>query len=330
LDLSKIEAGRLEIHPEPTSIKSVVDDVQSLLGPQAVEKGLTLETEFEGRLPVRIETDPLRVRQILLNLVGNAVKFTERGSVRVSVQCRADTNPAELVLTVRDTGIGIPPDQFGAIFEAFSQQNPEISRRYGGTGLGLTICQRLVRMLSGQITLDSQVGAGSEFVVQLPIGDPSQLELVEADAIPDPTRVERTGEPLHIPCRVLVVEDNRGLQFMLRRMIEGAVDSVHIVGNGQEAIEEMDRSTAAGTPYHLVLMDMHMPVLNGFDATVRLRSAGYKLPIIALTAGAMSGDRAQCLAAGCDDYLSKPVDRERMLSLINDYYQRTVASRMTT
>lgn len=330
LDLSKIEAGRLEIQPEPTSIKVVVEDVRSLLGPQAFEKGLSLEAEFEGRLPVRIETDPLRVRQILLNLVGNAVKFTERGSVRVAVRCDASHDPAEIVLSVKDTGVGIPREQYDAIFEAFTQQHPEITRRYGGTGLGLTICQRLVHMLSGQITLSSQVGEGTEFVVHLPVGDPSGLELVEADALPETPRQDEAGAITHVPCRVLVVEDNRGLQFMLRRMLEEAVDSVSLAPNGDEAIREIHRAEEAGEPYHVVLMDMHMPVLNGFDATARLRAEGCGVPIIALTAGAMSGDRARCLEAGCDDYLSKPVDRDRMLALIQEHYERTVARGTST
>jgi PAS domain S-box-containing protein len=328
LDLSKIEAGRLEILREPTSVKAVVEEVRSLMGPQASEKGLNLATVFEGQIPAQINTDPLRVQQILLNLVGNAVKFTDDGSVTIGVRCEVEDSVARVVLSVRDTGVGIPPDRTEAIFEAFSQGNQEITRKYGGTGLGLTICEKLVRLLSGQITVRSELGQGTEFRVELPAGDASALQLVDPQ-----TLAEQSGESSEsleferLPLRVLVVEDNRGLQIMLKRMLEQHVNIIELASNGEVAISEIARATTANTPYDIVLMDMHMPVLNGFDATQRLRTNGYSLPIVALTAGAMSGDRDRCLLAGCDSYLSKPVDRARLLDLLAEYHRKAVAAR---
>ncbi|MCC7422864.1 MAG: PAS domain-containing protein [Planctomycetaceae bacterium] len=327
LDLSKIEAGRLEILPEPTSVKAVVEEVRSLMSPQASEKGLNLSTEFDGKIPARIQTDPLRVRQILLNLVGNAVKFTDAGSVTIGVRCEIADGLAYIVLSVRDTGVGIPPDQTEAIFEAFSQGNQEITRKYGGTGLGLTICEKLVRLLSGKISVRSELGRGAEFCVELPAGEVSTLQLVDPKALTESNEAGTDGPEFgRLPIRVLVVEDNRGLQIMLKRMLENHVDLVELANNGEAAISEIARAATADAPYDIVLMDMHMPVLNGFDATQRLRAKGYHLPIVALTAGAMSGDRDRCLQAGCDNYLSKPVDRGRLLNLLAEYHRKAVAA----
>ncbi len=322
LDLSKIEAGRLEIHHEPCSVVSVVNEVRSLMEPMAQERGLTLSDSFDTPMPTTVRCDALRVRQILLNLVSNAIKFTEVGSVHIATRCETQDGEAWLHLTVRDTGIGIAPDKLDAIFEAFSQQHEVLTRKVGGTGLGLTICQKLVNMLGGQILVQSCRGEGSTFTVQLPLGPADQLQFASADEIAS-QQVETTETSVALElgdCRLLVAEDTRGIQYMIQRMLQDTVALVHVVSNGQEALDELRRAEDAGEPYDLVLMDMQMPVLNGFDATRQLRSAGNTIPIIALTAGAMKGDREKCLEVGCDDYLSKPFDWDQLMTVIRRNY----------
>ncbi len=321
LDLSKIEAGRLEIHHEPCSAVSIVNDVRSLMEPLAQERGLILNAGFASDMPVSINTDGLRIRQILLNLVSNAIKFTDTGTVSIEGRCEFAGLQAELILEVADTGIGIPPDKLDEIFEAFSQQHQEPSRRVGGTGLGLTICQRLIHMLGGRITVSSELNQGSTFRIALPLGATMQLELrpaaqIEAEQVA-PAETSLTVDLSH--CRLLVAEDTRGIQFMLRRMLEELVGEVVVVNNGQEAVDELKRAEQAGESYDLVLMDMQMPLLNGFEATQRLRRDGYRQPIIALTAGAMKGDREKCLAVGCDDYLSKPFDWQQLMHVVRKH-----------
>ena len=318
LDLSKIEAGRLEIHHEPCSVVAVVSEVRSLMEPLAQERGLELNSSFDSLIPITICSDALRIRQILLNLVSNAIKFTEVGSVHINVSCHAESGQARLILSVRDTGIGIAPDKLEAIFEAFSQQHEVLTRKVGGTGLGLTICQRLAAMLGGRITVESRRGEGSTFTVTLPVGAADDLRFAPPEEIANQQlETAETSVGLDLSdCRMLVAEDTRGIQFLLQRMLEGMVAAVSVVSNGQEALDELQRAEAAGEPYDLVLMDMQMPVLNGFDATRQLRAEGNRTPVIALTAGAMKGDREKCLAVGCDDYLSKPFDWEQLMAVI--------------
>ncbi len=330
LDLSKIEAGRLEIHHEPCSVASVVNEVRSLMEPMAQERGLTLTSSFDTQIPVTIQSDPLRIRQILLNLVSNAIKFTEEGSVHIGVSCHVDeSGQAQLFLRVRDTGIGIAPDKVEAIFEAFSQHHEVLTRKVGGTGLGLTICQRLCYLLGGHISVESRRGVGSTFTVTLPVGHADELRFAPAEDISrQQLDMAETSVALDLSdCRMLVAEDTRGIQFLLQRMLDGVVAYVHVVSNGQEALDELQRAEAAGEPYDLVLMDMQMPILNGFDATRRLREEGNRTPVIALTAGAMKGDREKCLAAGCDDYLSKPFDWEQLMSVLRRNYCHRRADR---
>src|SRR5690606_38701277 len=318
LDLSKVEAGRLEIHHGPCSVVAVVSEVRSLMEPLAQERGLELNSSFDSLIPITICSDALRIRQILLNLVSNAIKFTEVGSVHINVSCHAESGQARLILSVRYTGIGIAPDKLEAIFEAFSQQHEVLTRKVGGTGLGLTICQRLAAMLGGRITVESRRGEGSTFTVTLPVGAADDLRFAPPEEIANQQlETAETSVGLDLSdCRMLVAEDTRGIQFLLQRMLEGMVAAVSVVSNGQEALDELQRAEAAGEPYDVVLMEMQMPVLNGFDATRQLRAEGNRTPVIALTAGAMKGDREKCLAVGCDDYLSKPFDWEQLMAVI--------------
>ncbi len=321
LDLSKIEAGKLEIHVELCDPVRVIGDVHSLMHSQAVEKGIELRTTYQTQIPDVIETDPLRFRQILLNVVSNAIKFTEKGYVEVQVSSRRRAQQMVLHIAVKDTGIGIPPDRIDTIFEAFVQQPNPLTARFHGTGLGLTICQKLVQMLGGSITVSSAEGEGSTFVIELPVGSIGPLQMKNPDELirRTATRDSQMSMDVFIPCRVLVAEDTRAIQFMLTRMLTDSVTSLAVAENGEQAIAAVEKAAASGTPFDLLLMDMHMPVLNGFDATRKLRELGFTLPIIALTAGAMAGDREKCLAAGCTDYLPKPIDRVELFGKLEQY-----------
>jgi len=330
LDLSKIEAGRLDIHVEDCSIVSVISEVRSLLEPQAAEKGITLQTSYATRMPALMQTDPLRVRQILMNLVGNAIKFTDAGAVTMVARCDRSTSPPMLSIEVRDTGIGIPPELLTTVFEAFSQIQPALTRRIGGTGLGLTISQRLVRMLGGQISVVSQVGQGTVFTVSLPVRSSTPLLFEQAESLAEAAAEQhrsRDSIDVIVPATVLVAEDTRGIQFMIRRMLEDAGATVAVVDNGERAVTEVLRAQSSGRPFDVVIMDMQMPVMTGFDATTRLRAQGSRVPIIALTAAAMRGDRERCLESGCDEYLSKPVDRHALLDAVARQYNRAAPQR---
>ncbi|MBL8850246.1 MAG: PAS domain S-box protein [Planctomycetaceae bacterium] len=330
LDLSKIEAGRLEIHREACSIVSIIEDVRSLLQPQAIEKGLGLESQYASLMPVEVRTDPLRVRQVLVNLVGNAIKFTEQGQVTIVAFCDVESSPPQIVFNVRDSGIGIARDKLDAIFEAFSQESSQMSRKVGGTGLGLTISQRLLTMLGGSIRVASRQNQGTTFTVSLPISiEETQRMQTGGDLTLASIEQQRSRDSMDIvlAMSVLLAEDTRGLQFMIRRMLEDAGATVAVVENGERAVQEVHRAERSGHPFDVVLMDMQMPVLNGFEATEQLRRTGCRLPIIALTAAAMEGDREKCLAAGCDDYLSKPIDRHALLEVVARRYNLAVVDR---
>ena len=321
LDLSKIDAGRLEIHREQCELVRIVSHVESLLRPLATDKGLDLVVFYETLVPEQFETAPLRLRQILLNLVSNAIKFTEAGSIRVSIACRTEPGLDALRIDVADSGIGIFQDRLQSIFEPFIQETRSKTQNASGTGLGLTICRRLAEMLGGTISVQSRLNEGSCFRLLLPISDMSHTTFCSAEELLGRAkRQDSSGElDLLIPIRVLVAEDTRAVQFMMKRLLESFVGSVVVVENGQLAVEAMQESITVHKPFNLILMDMQMPVLNGFDATHQLRSLGIQTPIIALTAGAMSGDREKCLSAGCNDYLSKPVHRDELVAIVQKH-----------
>jgi PAS domain S-box-containing protein len=328
LDLSKIEAGRLEIRNEPTNLAAVIADVRSLMEPAAQEKGLILDMHVKSRLPQLIETDPLRLRQILINLLSNAIKFTETGVVRV--ECWYEPHPGDnqMVIAVQDTGIGIAPDAQQRIFEAFIQDGAGDRYATGGTGLGLTICKRLATMLGGDISLTSIPGQGSTFVVRLPLtAEESELDWIDVDAANRDAASSHPRLPVkRIPCRLLVAEDTRSIQILLRRMLSEVVSQIQIVGDGEALLAEYERASQAGEAYDLILMDMQMPILDGYSATRRLRAAGIETPIIALTASAMAGDRARCLEAGCNGYVSKPLDYQQLVAELQRWSSKPAAS----
>ena len=363
LDLSKIESGQMELHYESVNVVRLVTDIRSLMNVQSVNKGLDLIAEFPTSFPRTIQTDPLRLRQILLNLLSNAIKFTAVGQVRLRVSLeitedkplplvstapgipanvksandlfvnghsddeKPDASPSSspapltsrnhLLFEVIDTGIGIPAERLNDIFNPFTQAHAP-NKFHQGTGLGLTICRRLAGMLGGTIHVKSVVGQGTTFSMLFPIADDELNDLIPLAQL-DALLV--IGEQMEAPTdltgfRVLVAEDTRGLQVLIRRLLEAASAEVVVVGNGQEAIDRL-RQTDGEAPFDVVLMDMQMPILDGFSATRHLRQAGSTIPIVALTAGAMEGDRERCLAAGVSDYVSKPFSRETILQVIH-------------
>ncbi|MCG6157446.1 PAS domain-containing sensor histidine kinase [Rubinisphaera margarita] len=323
LDLSKIEAGKLDIHPEPNDVCATLETVHSLMHPVAVERGLELELKYLTPVPRAATFDPLRIRQIVLNLVSNALKFTEAGRVTIEVSCQ-DSTPATLLhVSVVDTGVGIDPENLQAIFEAFTQDT-KVKRASGGTGLGLTISQKLAEMMDGELLVESEVNQGSRFTLRVPIHDVSdEVRSAKQPHIEDNGQFDGgTQSDQLFECRVLVAEDTPGIQFLLKRILADKVRTVEVVDNGQQAVDAVTRAEEARTPYDLILMDMQMPVMTGYEATRQLRSTGFSRPIIALTAGAMAEDRERCLDAGCSDYLPKPISLDQLMEKIHDTVQK--------
>ena len=323
LDISKIEAGKLEVDRVECSPAQVVRDVLSLLRGRAVEKGLTLEVRFHPPLPRTVRTDPMRLRQILINLVGNAVKFTEAGGVRVEVAMAspADAPEPRLRFDVVDSGIGMTPDQIERIFHPFTQADTSTTRRFGGSGLGLTICKRLAAMLGGRTRVQSTAGKGSTFSVTIEtgplIGVPMLWEIDEAIA---PTPDPHHGAPaIALRGRILLVEDGRDNRRLISYYLSKAGADVATAEDGRVGYEMAVQEMNSGRSFDLILMDMQMPELDGYGATSKLRTNGYSGPIIALTAHAMADDRARCIRSGCTDYISKPVDRAHLLEIVARY-----------
>jgi len=323
LDISKIEAGRMSVETIPTNVLQIVEEVYSLMLVRAREKGVSLSVEYELPAPERISTDPTRMRQILLNLVSNAVNFTPSGDVTVTLQLRRGPEPA-LRIAVSDTGIGMTPEQIGRLFQPFTQADDTMARRFGGTGLGLAISQQLARMLGGVIEVESRPGEGSVFALVLPTGPLEGVALRHRVRHDDPGSRPREGEagaaggaaPVRSGRRVLLAEDGVDNQRLIAHYLRRGGVEVEIVENGAKAAERALGEAARGTPFDVVLMDMQMPELDGYSATGLLREKRYGGPIVALTAHAMSGDRDRCLRAGCDDYLTKPVDPEQLLRTV--------------
>jgi signal transduction histidine kinase/CheY-like chemotaxis protein len=314
LDLAKIQAGNLRMNKEPVPLQPLLREIQSLMSIRAREKGLPLLLKFEGALPDVVETDRTRLRQILMNLLSNAIKFTEQGEVQLIVKVLAEK--AQLQFDVVDTGIGILPELQSRLFDAFSQGDASPMRRYGGTGLGLALSKRLVEMLDGAITLTSVPRRGSTFTVTVPLGELQALAW--RDFGKSPLFAEAPNASLN-GCGVLVADDRTEIRYLLRQFLEDAGGEVITAAGGLEAIDDVQKTESANKRIDVVVMDMAMPGLDGFEATRRLRQSGFDRPIIALTAAATKEDRDKCLEAGCDAYLSKPVDRQALLHLVAQY-----------
>ena len=319
LDISKIESGSLELEHIDVSPVSMTEEVLSLMRVRAQDKGLSLEVGYDLPLPGVVRGDPARIRQILVNLVGNAVKFTERGGVEVALRCERDGKRGVLSFAVSDTGIGIPEEQMPRLFQPFTQADSSTTREYGGTGLGLSICRHLAEAMGGEIQVRSTPGEGSTFTVTLDVELPEDTKMIED--LQDASRpASDAGRPdcrdVALIARVLLAEDGRSNQRLISAVLEKAGAEVDIVPNGREAVDAALTAAARGEAYDAILMDMQMPVMDGYHATQCLREAGYGGVIVALTAHAMADDRQKCLTVGCDEYASKPIDRVALLEML--------------
>ncbi|MBX9736106.1 MAG: PAS domain-containing protein [Phycisphaerales bacterium] len=342
LDLSKIEAGKMTIELASIDPGKSIEDVCAIMVFRARSKKIELTLENESDLPRVIRTDGLRLRQILLNLIGNAVKFTSEGSVRVSVGVdRRGSGPGELRVSVKDTGIGIDPKVLPTLFSAFQQGDSSMSRRFGGTGLGLQISKRLALLLGGDISVTSTLGEGSEFTLRLPVSEVELTDVSRASprlrqdlaSAQDATvsngasarandvvaQAEQRAGGVTTPLarkRILLVEDGPDNQRLISFHLTRAGATVSVVANGILALQSVEQSGTPTAPgFDLVVMDMQMPEMDGYDATRRLRLDGWRLPVLALTAHAMAGDRQKCLDAGCDEYTTKPINRDALIGI---------------
>ncbi len=325
LDLSKIEAGKLAIEKVRCSPAKVVADVMSLMRVRAEAKNLPLETEYVGSLPETIHCDPTRLRQILINLLGNAIKFTEVGGVRLAIRLvEPPDRPSFLQFDVIDTGIGMTEEQASRLFQPFVQAESSTAREFGGTGLGLAISKRLAEMLGGDITISSSLGDGSTFSLTIETGALDGVPMLDnpAEAVAEIKEEKSVSPQVKLDCRILLAEDGPDNQRLISFILTKAGAEVELAEDGQVACEKALAAHAKGEAYDVILMDMLMPNKDGYEATRELRQHGYTGPIIALTANAMLGDDQKCREAGCDDYLTKPIDRSTFLPLIAKYAER--------
>ena len=305
LDFSKIEAGRLELESRPLALADVMKATVAMFAPRAKARRVHLVSRVDPALPARVVTDPGRLRQVLLNLVSNAVKFTDRGEVRIEAQAQGGDT---LRIEVADTGCGIPPEKLSRVFEPFRQGDASTARRFGGTGLGLAICRRLVEALGGEIHVSSEPGVGSRFWFTLPLVPASETTLPLARGSLSSRQVSLDEADL------LVVEDNPVNQQVARAMLERLGCRVSIAGSGSEGLR-----LAAEKCFDLIFMDVQMPDLDGLEVTRRLRARGgwqAEVPVVAMTAGGPGGEQARCLAAGMNGYLTKPLRQETLMEVL--------------
>jgi signal transduction histidine kinase/AmiR/NasT family two-component response regulator len=323
LDISKIEANRMEVESICTNPLQIVKEVMTLMQVKANEKGIRFCGNIQSSIPIAIQSDPTRIRQILMNLIGNAIKFTEKGEVSLSVSFSSHPAP-HIGFIVRDTGIGITPQQIEGLFSSFYQADSSMTRRFGGSGLGLQISKRLALMLGGNLTVQSVFGVGSEFAFVLPVNEISAEPRTETDesksdaVMPVSSKFEVGKKPLS-GVRILLAEDGIDNQKLIAFHLANAGAAVTIVQNGKEAVESLtidgtlDGSLVIPYGFDLLLTDMQMPDMDGYSATRLLRGKGCRLPIIALTANAMFSDVRMCIDAGCNEHVSKPVNRQQLI-----------------
>lgn len=317
LDLSKVEAGKLELERVEVPFTEVMKEIGSVLNLEALEKGLELTVVSEGPVPKQIQTDPLRLRQILLNLVGNAIKFTKRGSVSVKVKLMSEpSGRMKLAFIVQDTGEGIAPEQAERLFQPFTQADVSTTRRFGGTGLGLVLSRKLAQALGGNVELtETKLGVGSTFTLTIDPGTSAELifQSSHAEIIkPVAKKMERSHALKQL--KILLVEDSPDNQELIKRILKFAGAEVEIASNGREGVEK-----ALKGDYSLVLMDLQMPEMDGYEATKRLREQGYAKPIIALTAHAMKEEQQRTKAGGFNDHITKPIDQRALVQTLAEY-----------
>ena len=329
LDLSRVESGRLALADEPFDLHAMLDGVRRIFEPSGKEKGVVIEMSVEESVHRFVRGDQGRIRQILINLAGNAMKFTERGMVMVRIIAEGDDEQGRGLLrfVIRDTGIGIPSDRLGHIFEPFAQADESDSRIFGGSGLGLAICRQLVHLMGGEIGVDSRVGEGSTFWFRLPLVAVSEEEIIDLDRKPE-QELKSLG-PLVFESdesrpdgRLLVAEDNRINQVVITKLLDRMGFDAKLVSNGVEAVEAMREER-----FDLILMDCHMPEMDGFAATRRIRdleSPARDTKIVAVTASALNEDRERALESGMDDFLTKPIKAGELKAMLAKWLDRSV------
>ena len=329
LDISKIEAGKTQLNTSVFRIDELVEELRTMLSVRAHEKQLDFSIRVDGEIPKTIHNDAQRLKQILLNLVGNAIKFTDAGSVKVVIRFVKNVNDSGdhvLQFDVIDTGIGLTEEQIEKLFQPFTQVDASAGRKYGGTGLGLAISQRLAEMLGGSITVNSKLKSGSTFILSLKIDANHTSEMID-NATFNEVR-SRAKLPAitsqKINGRIMVVDDRREVRFIAQHLLEEAGAIVITAEDGEKCIEAVCEADENGDQIDLIVMDMQMPVLDGYGATRKLREMKYRNPIIALTAHAMEGDREACLEAGCSDYVTKPLAKATFLSVITEHLKKSV------
>jgi len=310
LDLSKVEAGALNVERIKIHLMNEVESILSLLQDQAREKGLAIETIFEQPLPKYLVSDPKRIRQILINIVGNAVKFTEKGKITIRVFQKKEKEKVRLYFSVKDTGCGLPSEAQSRLFQPFVQADSSTTRKYGGTGLGLALSRRLAKALGGELELTESVfQVGSTFTFSLDPGYVEDLsmqnEAEKKNALGDIKSIRLEG------VRVLLAEDNESNEELVTKFLRHAGATIEVAKNGSEAI-----SLALAEDFDIVFMDLQMPVMDGYTATEKLRQKGFKKPIVALTAHAMIEEREKCFAVGFTDFLTKPINISRLLKTV--------------
>jgi len=333
LDISKIEAGQMTAETVACSPSGLIVEVVSLMRVRAKEKNLDFEVEYQTPIPKTIKSDPMRLRQIIMNLVGNAIKFTAKGQVRVILRCDGvDADRPRLSIEIADTGIGLTREQLAKLFQPFVQADSSMTRRFGGSGLGLAICHRLAELLGGEITVESLIGRGSSFTLTVDTGSLTGVRMIEGlreACVAEAEEPVSDGPQLaqRLACSVLLAEDGLDNQLLISTVLRNAGAEVTIAENGRIAVEKVSAAVELESPFDVILMDMQMPELDGYGATAKLRQRGYQGAIVALTAHAMADDQARCLTAGCTDYLTKPIDRVRLIATVARYAEQTRADR---
>lgn len=327
LDISKIEADKMTVERIDTDVVRLLSEVVSILHPSIMDKGLKFAMEFGDQIPKSIESDPLRLKQILMNLLGNALKFTKQGNIQIRVHSSVENGHCHLMIDVTDSGIGMTTEVIQTLFKPFTQADTSTTRKFGGTGLGLTISRRLAELLGGDVTVTSIPGTGSTFTVKVDGGPVSKIQY--AHGLTEEAITVQAAKPnekqIKMQGRILLAEDGPDNQRLISLHLKRAGAEVVIADNGRIAVDLLQVEK-----FDVVLMDMQMPEMDGYTAATVLRQQGFKLPIIALTAHAMAEDRDKCLAAGCTDYLTKPIEKDKLLMTVASYLATEAAKKAKT
>ena len=324
LDISKIEAQKMTLEKIPTDVPELLSDVIALVRQRAAEKGLWLSAAADGLIPRKIETDPMRLRQILLNLVSNAVKFTESGEIKLTAAFHeSDERHGQMTFSVSDTGIGMTPEQQARLFQPFAQVDGSIARQYGGTGLGLAISRRLADLLGGELMLKSEPSRGSTFTLRIPVdvshGSGNVHSLGDLPQFTPPVAAIQLAQDWNLKGRVLLIEDGEDNQRLVCLHLRRAGLEVIVAEDGKSGLGTFSSAQNTKRPFNLVILDIHLPGMDGYAVARELRAANADVPIVAVTAFSQNGERQRCIDAGCTEYLTKPVERDALLRAIGGY-----------